>query len=88
MRCLTMEPRWRVEECINGVPGVLLPVNLTPLVINFLAAVRKPPFILTINPPGVLSFTDPFVLAEQFPPAGTVLASGSEVILNFIPLPT
>jgi hypothetical protein len=76
-----------VEECLNGVPGVLLPVHISDLAMNFLAAVRKPPFTLTINPPGVLADPSPFVLSEQSPQAGTVLAPGSEVILTFVPQP-
>jgi hypothetical protein len=84
LHCLSLAG---VDDCIAGIPGVLLPVRAGRQMLEFLDVVRKPPFTLTMNPASALSAPGVFIVGEQSPPAGTLLDNVSEVSLQFIPLP-
>jgi hypothetical protein len=81
-----------VDQCLAGTvfpdeDGNLTPVDTSREVLEFLDLARSSPLRLTFAPPGVDSSFGRFVSNAQFPSAGTLVASDSEVILQFVELP-
>lgn len=88
-RCLSVGT---VDNCLAGTVFLdeddrPMPLHVSWDVAEFLALVLSGQLRLTVKPSGVSSQFGRFVSNSQFPAAGTLVASGSEVVLQFVELP-
>lgn len=88
-RCLSVGT---VDNCLAGTVFLdeddrPMPLHVSRDVAEFLALVLSGQLRLTVKPSGVSSQFGRFVSNSQFPAAGTLVASGSEVVLQFVELP-
>jgi hypothetical protein len=94
LSAMTIEDAWRcissdsVDDCLSGAAldygdGIFIGLSISREVAEFFHLVVSGSVRLTIAPSESEVFGGPSVCNAQFPSAGTLLANGSEVILQF-----